>query len=375
MIHTTVGVLSLLLTLGGARADMQTPPAEPAPRLQISRLSGRLEIESGKRADEDASRMLPLLRPGSTVRVVSGYAVFDSDYHVTVRAVEGDSFRFTAIQPEGSRSGALLIAAVDRAPKALEVSVGDQKFRLRRGSAISISAAWPGELTVRSEGGGVRFAPGSLAKNGSMLSVARRMAPGEAVTVAVPEAPAFENAAIDPARLSVSRGKDAAFFVASGRPLETALRHRDAEARRVISVWPVVSQRTADVIMEKYGPPDLAISDRLVWYDNGAWKITTVYRDPREHQDVLEQTIGYTVPEDKIAALARLDVGLRLSRDRRALSAVSEAEETNILALNLADEVVREKSSAEDARAFYLKTVVQWNAGKSSRYMKELLFR
>jgi len=70
-----------------------------------------------------------------------------------------------------------------------------------------------------------------------------------------------------------------------------------------------------------------------------------------------------------------LDVALRLSRDRRELSATSEAEETNFLALNLADEVVRERKSPEEARAFYLKSVLQWNAGKASPYLKGLRFR
>ncbi|MDD5304960.1 MAG: hypothetical protein PHS14_17825, partial [Elusimicrobia bacterium] len=174
---------------------------------------------------------------------------------------------------------------------------------------------------------------------------------------------------------SVSQAGGGTFVVESGRPARTALRAREAEARRVVSNWPVVSLRTAEALIEEYGPPDLAIADRLAWFDNGPWKTTMVYRNPHEHLDVLEQTIGYTVPQDKVAALAKLDVALRLSRDNRELSATSESEETNFLALNLADEVVREKRSSEEARAFYLKTVIQANAGKSSPYMKGLLFR
>lgn len=127
--------------------------------------------------------------------------------------------------------------------------------------------------------------------------------------------------------------------------------------------------------MEKYGPPDLALNDRLSWFDSGPWRMTTVHRDPRAHLDVLEQTIGYSVPEDKREDLARLDVNLRLSRDNRELSASSEAEETNFLALNLADEVVHGRRTPADAREFYLATVKLSRAGKSSPYMEGLMFQ
>lgn len=375
MFDTNVGALALLLLLGGVRADMQETPPASSPRLQLSRLSGRLEVELDKRQDSPASRRLPYLRSGSVIRVLSGSAGFDSDYHVTVRAGEGDEFRFIAIQPEGSRSGSLRFLAGEREPRSLEVSVGSYKFRLRKGGEIAIISLWPGELTVRSEGRGVQLAPGSLAPDGTILAGARRMEPGQAVTVAVPEKPAFENTPIDSSRLSVSPAAGGGFVVSAGAAAEPPVLVRDEQARRLIADWPVVSLRTAEVVIEKYGPPDLAIKDRLAWFDNGPWKMTTVYRDPSEHQDVLEQMIAYKVPQDKVAALAKLDVALRLSRDGRELSATSESEETNFLALNLADEVVREKRSSEEARALYLKTVVQWNAGKSSPYIKGLLFR
>lgn len=375
MFETNVGALALLLMLGGVRADTQAAPGDSAPRLQITRMSGKADVELGDRGDGAASRDLPYLRSGSTVRMRSGFAVFDSDYHATVRAAEGDEFQFLAIKPEGSRSGTLRIAATGKEPRSLEISVGGRKFRLRKGGAISVTSVWPGEMIVRSEGRGALLAPGSLARDGSILPAARRMAPGDALTVIVPETAAFENEAIDLARLSVSIAGDRAFAVEASRPAAPALLAREAEARRVLADWPVISQATAEAIIEKYGPPDLAISDRLSWYDNAPWKITTVYRNPFEHIDVLEQTIGYTVPQDKVPALAKLDVALRLSRDRRELSATSESEETNFLALNLADEVVRERKSPEEARAFYLRTVLQWNAGKSSPYLRGLRFR
>lgn len=374
MVGTNIGALALLMMLGGARADVQTAPSEAAPRFQISRMSGRVEVDPGSDGGE-GGRLLPFLRPGSTVRVRSGHAVFDSDYHVTVRASEGDAFRFTAITPEGSRAGTLRVAAVGRETKSLDVSVGNRKFLLKKGGALSVTAVWAGELIVRCEGPGVSLAPGSLAHDGSVLAAPRRLAPGDAITVNVPENPGFDNAPLDLARASVTGAGGASFAVEASRPAAPQLRAREEEARRLLAGWPVVPQRTAEAIMEKYGPPDLALPDRLSWYGNAPWKITTVYRDLDAHIDVLEQTLGYAVPRDKVRDLAKLDVALRLSRDGRELSATSEAEETNFLALNLADEVVRGRRSPEAAREFYLRTVLQWNAGKTSPYMTGLRFR
>lgn len=374
MLGARTGSLAVLLLLTAVRADILEPPRGAAPGLRVSRMSGRVEVKLDKR-DGASSPRLPYLRSGSVIRVLSGRAAFDSDLHATVRAAEGDAFRFIAIRPEGSRAATLRIAAVEREPKGLEISVGDYKFRLRKGGALSITAAWPGEVVVKSDARGVEFAPGSASPEGRILDTGRRLDSGQAVTVAVPEAPGYENTPVDPSSLAVERAGDAEFVVSAPRAEERALLVRDEEARRIIADWPVVSLRTAEVVMEKYGPPDLALNDRLSWFDSGPWRITTVHRDPRAHLDVLEQTIGYSVPEDKREDLARLDVNLRLSRDNRELSASSEAEETNFLALNLADEVVRDLKTPAEARAAYLKTVVQWNAGKTSPYMKRLLFR
>ena len=58
-----------------------------------------------------------------------------------------------------------------------------------------------------------------------------------------------------------------------------------------------MSQKSANQMIDKYGPPNEAIASRLIWYNNGPWKRTIVYRDevlhnfPQLHSDVLEQFI------------------------------------------------------------------------------------
>jgi len=144
--------------------------------------------------------------------------------------------------------------------------------------------------------------------------------------------------------------------------------------------WPPRSRAAASLMIEKYGAPDQYDRDTLVWFNNGEWKRTIVYRrrlhnDPAvTRSDFLEQTIGYLVPNDKVAELKRFNPKLTVSQAAGELTFASDSEAKNRLALNLADEIVTGGRTAADARAFYLKTSRLSAAGKSSSYLDELRF-
>jgi hypothetical protein len=91
-------------------------------------------------------------------------------------------------------------------------------------------------------------------------------------------------------------------------------------------------------------------------------------------KDYLEQTVGYQVPNDKVNALKRFDKRLDVNQTAGELSSRSESESMNILALNLADEIVNDRRSVEEARDFYRETERLSRSGKSSRYIDGLLF-
>jgi hypothetical protein len=147
-----------------------------------------------------------------------------------------------------------------------------------------------------------------------------------------------------------------------------------------IRKWPEAARVTALAMIAKYGRPTRYSKDALVWIDNGPWEKTVVYRGAwphfvgRKNKDYLEQTIAYRVPAGKIDELKRFDRRLEVNESRSQLSARSESEPMNFLALNLAHEIVMDRSSVEDARDFYVKTERLSKAGKSSRYMDGLLF-
>ena len=148
----------------------------------------------------------------------------------------------------------------------------------------------------------------------------------------------------------------------------------------VIRNWPEGARITARAMIAKYGQPTRYSEGALVWIANGPWEKTVVYRSAWPHfagkkdKDYLEQTIAYRVPNEKIGELRRFDRRLEVNESRSQLSARSESEPMNFLALNLADEIVTDKRSAEEARDFYLKTERLAKAGKSSAYTEGFLF-
>lgn len=144
--------------------------------------------------------------------------------------------------------------------------------------------------------------------------------------------------------------------------------------------WPAAPRATALAMIDKYGEPTRRTADALVWIDNGPWRKTVVYRNPWPHvlrktyTEYLEQTVAYKVPVEKVEDLKRFDRRLMVNENQDLLSARSESEPMNFLALNLADEIVKNERTVEDARDFYLKTEKLSKAGKSSRYLEGLLF-
>lgn len=152
------------------------------------------------------------------------------------------------------------------------------------------------------------------------------------------------------------------------------------DAQSIIANWPANTEKAAQAMIEKYGEPD-GITDRmLVWDDKGPWKRVTVYREafahdvPMPHDDFLENKINYKVPANKVADLIRFNQALVIDETRGTLASHCDSEGSNILALNLADEIVASKRDVASAKDFLKSTLTKSLAGKSSPYMDKLLF-
>ncbi|MFI5348887.1 MAG: hypothetical protein ACHQ2Z_05040 [Elusimicrobiota bacterium] len=147
-------------------------------------------------------------------------------------------------------------------------------------------------------------------------------------------------------------------------------------AARVIVRWPETSRALAGVLLEKYGIPDEMVASQLSWNDRRPWTRIVVFRDADAAggSNHLMESVAYgKVPFDRWRELSALGHAA-YDPVTEELSARTDAEETNYLALNLADEVIRGRRSAVAARYFYDSTLSLSYYGKSSPYMTRLLF-
>lgn len=371
MNRSITAVLALLATFGGVRAGAEAMRSDMEPRLQVSRLSGKIEVETPGRKESVPGQKLPYIRSGSIVRVLSGTAEFRSDLRATVTAGKGDAFHFAARKPEGSRRGSMAIMGVETDPKALEVVVGGEKFQLKRGGRLELFASGPDEVTAAVDRGEAKIAARATPAQGVIRPTARTMSAGDSLIVSVPEDPAFDGTAMSLAGVDVSRRNETTFTAEGEGRVESRQTNADA-ARQSVSGWPTASRIAAEAMIEKYGAPDSSGAETATWNDKGSWKRTTIHR---KGTDFLEQTVSYAVPEEKRADLEKMDLMLKVVPADRELSVTSASEEANYLAMNLADEVIREKRTPEDAHEFYMETVKLSRAGKSSPYMQGLMFR
>jgi len=172
-----------------------------------------------------------------------------------------------------------------------------------------------------------------------------------------------------PARAQYEDREDLAEIALSGETPES-----------VILLWPAYSYRLARRMIARYGLPVDFTEDRVVWRDNGPWKRTVVYRSPptdglfRKTRGRLEQSVRYEFPKDRTAALTEFDRTIEADEKEGLLTARTDDETSNLLALNLADEVLRGRRTPKDAAEFRAKTARLRDSGKSAPYLERLLF-
>lgn len=151
--------------------------------------------------------------------------------------------------------------------------------------------------------------------------------------------------------------------------------------RNHIASWPEPSKVATEEMLSKYGLPQTISDDFLVWNESGIFKQSIVYREgifhafPTPHTDVLEQTIDYKVPTSKVDDLWAFDGSILLDRTKGEMSSRCDQESMNILALNLADEIVTNKLSINAARKEYQETARSVTAGNQPKFAAEFSFK
>ena len=145
--------------------------------------------------------------------------------------------------------------------------------------------------------------------------------------------------------------------------------------------WPKMSIAVASDLITKYGLPKESNDRELAWYDNGPWKRTVLHRDemkhnfPLPHQDVLEQTVNYRVPLEKVADLLKYDGSLVVDRTRGELTVHCNNERANTLTLNIANDIVIGDRNVEQALAYHAQVVRGVQIGEHETYPYKLRFK
>lgn len=159
---------------------------------------------------------------------------------------------------------------------------------------------------------------------------------------------------------------------------------KSAEGDRVdmpdLKGWPEAAQKAAREMETKYGKPNSAASDMITWNNNGVWLKTVVYKKemkhnfPKPHTDVIEQWINYRVPVKDFCKLATYDGSITASRTNGTISARCEKEAMNFLALNIADDMLKNNKTSDQARDEYSKEAMAFMEGKKPVYAQKLNF-
>lgn len=148
-----------------------------------------------------------------------------------------------------------------------------------------------------------------------------------------------------------------------------------------LSGWPQPSHRLAIELVSKYGPPHEVTPETLVWHGNGEWKRTVLHRTgakhnfPLPHADILEQTINYRVPAEKVGKLIAYDGSLVVDHTRGELTAYCDSEAQNHIMLNLADDIVTGQRSVDEALGYHAQMVRAIQTHVHESYPLKLKFK
>ncbi|HVL56026.1 MAG TPA: hypothetical protein VM491_05950 [Burkholderiaceae bacterium] len=141
--------------------------------------------------------------------------------------------------------------------------------------------------------------------------------------------------------------------------------------------WPRFMQTLVESLVERYGPPHEISEERVAWNVNGPWHRTEVRHRLTDSggvlpKEILEQRITYPPlvrrtpgktpvagrpdPQQRFRELVLPD-HCRVTLDRDTLIARCDNEASNIIAVNLAHEIISGKRSVRDAQRLYTKTL------------------
>ncbi len=178
---------------------------------------------------------------------------------------------------------------------------------------------------------------------------------------------------------AMDRGMAMGHDMSAGMP-NRPMKMNMSQMNRWMRGWPKASTEAVMYMTKKYGGPMHMNEHMAVWGQTGSWKRTVVYnyevdhQFPGPHTDVMQQWVNYRVPAEKFTELAKFDGSVVAERTNGEISARCDKEGANLLALNLSDEIITGKRTADDARKMYGEQIMKMKAGQSAPYTEKLMF-
>jgi len=145
--------------------------------------------------------------------------------------------------------------------------------------------------------------------------------------------------------------------------------------------WAAGPKKAAKMVSEQHGQPNGATPTRLVWTDKGPFKEIILLNEeiqhdfPMPHKDYLQHVVEFKVPTDKVGALAEFDGSIIVDRTRGTIGARCDTEAHNLLALNLAYDIINGKKNVEQARKEYGEIAKAEMSGQKHDYLSKLTFQ
>lgn len=164
--------------------------------------------------------------------------------------------------------------------------------------------------------------------------------------------------------------------------VQTEAKNKEAvdKAASLTSGWPESSALAAKDMIAKYGNPTETTSESLIWRNFAPFKAIIVHkavyshRFPLLHQNSLEHVVDYKAPMNKIDDVWRYNGSIVLNRTKGEMSSFADNEAMNILALNLAHNVLTGRMGSEAARVTYGKETLNFMNGNKTAYTQVLNF-
>lgn len=154
----------------------------------------------------------------------------------------------------------------------------------------------------------------------------------------------------------------------------------DHDLQATIKGWPTKPKEQVMLMQKKYGEPQIVSEHMVAWKDSGPFMFTKIidkelpHDFPVVHTDFMEQGVAYKVPAEKVGDLAMYDGSIIVDRTKGCLSARCDVEAHNMLALNLAHDVITGKRTPEAARMHFANVVAKEMKGEKDPYLEKLLF-